>query len=72
MAKVTVTFEDIEGGVNVQVVSDPPFGENPTEMNPENLTDAQQMGIQMTQLLAEAHAQESSNCCNHGCGCHHE
>lgn len=65
MAKVTVTFEDVEDGVAVKVESDPPFGP-PDGL--ADLTEAQQMGIQMTQMLAE---QSAGDCCEHGgCGCH--
>lgn len=81
MAKVTVTFEDIEEGVSVRVESNPPFP-NPAhpDANSPDLTEAQHMGIHMTQLLTERLAgneipdesevpphEHGENCgCNHG------
>lgn len=54
MAKVTVTFEDIEDGVSVKVVSDPAFpGPDATPEEQDALTDAQHMGMRMTELLTE-------------------
>jgi len=60
MAKVTVTFEDIEEGVSVNVESDPPFpGPAASKEEKESLTDAQQMGLRMTHLLTEEHASQN-------------
>ena len=50
MAKVTITFEDMEEGVTVAVESDPPLPENIQE-EAENLTDAQQMALSMAMMF---------------------
>jgi hypothetical protein len=49
MAKVIVIFEDVEEGVSVKVTSEPAF----PEPSSEEITEAQQLGIRMTQLLTE-------------------
>lgn len=55
MAKVTITFEDLEnGGTNVKIISDLPFaGPAATSEEHDAMTDAQQMGIRITELLTE-------------------
>jgi len=50
MAKVTITFEDMNEGVSVEVQSDPPFPEK-MEENAMELTDAQQMALSMTMMF---------------------
>jgi hypothetical protein len=61
MAKVTITFEDMEEGVTVAVESDPPLPENIQE-EAENLTDAQQMALSMAMMfdnqMQEEHEQQ--------------
>lgn len=65
MAKVTVTFEDIDEGVSVKVESDPAFpGPAASQEEQDSLTDAQQMGLRMTHLLTEEMASQE--------GHHHE
>jgi hypothetical protein len=63
MAKVTVTFEDVEEGISVKVESDPPFpGPAATQEEQDNLTDAQHMGLRMThQLTAELHENDEED-----------
>lgn len=71
MAKVTVTFEDINEGVSVQVESDPPFpGPAASQEQKDSLTDAQQMGIRMTHLLTEEMA--ALHQCSEGCSHDHD
>lgn len=71
MAKVTVTFEDIDEGVGVKVESDPAFpGPAASQEEQDGLTDAQQMGLRMTHLLTEEMASqeghhEHDEHCNH-------
>lgn len=73
MAKVTVTFEDLDEGVSVRIESDPIFPElNAQTFN--NLTEAQQMGLTMSRMLTEqlAEMEEHENaghgCCGGECG----
>ena len=79
MAVVTITFSDIpdkEDGVNIQIVSDPPF-----DMQNDTGTSAQALGATMLELLNKHLAQDPNaevneipddeDCCGHeGCGCH--
>lgn len=81
MAKVTISFEDLEDGVSLTVQSDPPFPEkveNET-FSPDHvseLTDAQQMALHMTMMFDQEmkndkehqHAHEHHKCCGRG-GC---
>lgn len=63
MATVTVTFQDVNDGVSVKVVSNPPFpGPDATPEQQEALTDAQHMGLQMTELLTERLAHDEGHC----------
>lgn len=69
MAKVTITFEDIEEGVSVRIESDPIFPElNAQTFN--NLTEAQQMGLRMSRMLSEelAEIEEHENAGKGCCG----
>ena len=50
MAKVTITFEDMEEGVSLLVESDPPLPEEIDE-DTSNLTDAQQMALSMAMMF---------------------
>ena len=62
MAKVTVTFEDIEEGVSVKVESEPAFpGPDAPQELQDSLTQAQQMGLRMTQLLTEEVAAQNGH-----------
>ena len=67
MAKVTITFQDMEDGVSLQVESDPPFPEKMNE-NAAELTDAQQMALSMTMMFdqqmqdSEDHHHHKSSC----------
>ena len=64
MAKIIVTFEDVEEGVSVKIESDPPFpGPDASQEEQDSLTDAQDMGLRMTQLLTE----EIQSLHNHDC-----
>lgn len=72
MAKVTITFQDMEDGVSLQVESDPPFPEKVNE-SVEELSDAQQMALSMTMMFdqqmqgtEEEHHQHQ---CTGGGGC---
>jgi len=59
MAKITVTFEDIEEGVAVKVESEPAFpGPAASQEEQDALTDAQQMGLRMTKMLTEVVASQ--------------
>jgi hypothetical protein len=60
MAKVTITFEDMNEGVSVEVQSDPPFPEK-TEENAMQLTDAQQMALSMTMMFDQEMQEENQN-----------
>jgi len=72
MATVTVTFEDVDNGVSVKVISDPPFpGPHATAEEHEALTDAQHMGLRMTELLTERLAEEEGHCHDEHCTHHH-
>lgn len=65
MAKVIVTFEDIEDGVSVKMDSDPAFKEG---MGHEELTEAQKMAWALTRLVTETASQEEhvhDENCNH-------
>lgn len=65
MAKVTITFEDIDEGVRVNIESEPGFpGPAASQEVQDSLTDAQQMGLRMTHLLTEEMASQE--------GHHHE
>jgi len=65
MAKVTITFEDIDEGVRVNIESEPGFpGPAASQEEQDSLTDAQQMGLRMTHLLTEEMASQE--------GHHHE
>jgi hypothetical protein len=73
MAKVTITFEDMEEGVTVAVESDPPLPENIQE-EAENLTDAQQMALSMAmmfdnQMQEEYEQQPEKKCCGSNSKC---
>lgn len=57
MAKVTITFEDLNEGVSVEVQSDPPFPEK-MEENATDLTDAQQMALSMTMMFDQQMQQD--------------
>jgi hypothetical protein len=85
MAKVTVTYEDLaDGGVSVSVESDPSFPSPEKMMEWKNgdesveLTDAQQMGIRMTELLTEElykqqqEEHDHEHDCGHDCGHDHD
>ena len=72
MAKVTITFEDIESeengeGVEVNMVSDPPWPA-PGEINPASMSAAQQMALEMTHILSERQmAEEHEHCHDENC-----
>ena len=81
MAKVTITFEDMDDGVSLTVQSDPPFpekGENEALAAEQvsALSDAQQMALHMTMLFdqqmqgeeEQQTAHEHHKCCGRG-GC---
>lgn len=71
MAKVTVTFEDIEGqegGVNVRIESEPGFPGPAAE--DQMLSSAQMMGLRMTEILAEEMQDQHGGCGHEGCDCH--
>ena len=73
MATVTVTFQDVDEGVSVRVESDPAFPGPAATVEEQNaLTDAQQMGLRMTQLLTEElnQQQHAEHC--HDENCTHE
>lgn len=53
MAKITITFEDVEDGVSVKMESDPVFSNVPNPENLEGFTQAQQMAIGLTEMMAE-------------------
>lgn len=75
MAKVTITFEDMDDGVQVKIESDPSFpGPAATPEQQEAMTDAQQMGIRMTELLTEELHQQQHDHDHEGCGpdCNHD
>lgn len=77
MAKVTITFEDLEnGGTNVKIISDPPFaGPAATPEEHEAMTDAQQMGIRMTELLTQEFVKHEAAFNSehiHDENCHHD
>jgi hypothetical protein len=50
MAKVTMTFEDMEEGVVLSIDSDPSLPENLNE-DTEGLTDAQKMALSMAMMF---------------------
>jgi len=60
MAKVTITFEDKNEGVSVEVQSDPPFPEK-MEENAMELTDAQQMALSLTMMFDQQMQEENQN-----------
>jgi len=71
MAKVTITFEDIDDGVRVKAESEPPFP-GPAAQD-QTLTEAQEMGIRMTQMLTEELQRQEQEVNEHDhCGCGHD
>lgn len=68
MAKITVTFEDVEEGVSVKVESDPPFpGPVASQEELDSLTEAQEMGLRMTQVLTEEASLHEHECHDEHC-----
>lgn len=65
MAKVTMTFEDMEEGVVLSIDSDPSLPENLNE-DTDGLTDAQKMALSMTmmfdKMMNEDDEQEQKSC----------
>jgi len=49
MAKVTITFEDLDEGVEVKVESDPAISMDDKEL----LTNAQEMAVRMSSIIIE-------------------
>lgn len=75
MAKVTITFEDHEGGVEVKVGSDPAWP-GPAAEN-QSLTEAQMMGLRVVEILnqlqeAEEDEDEGGCCHDHDHDCQHD
>jgi hypothetical protein len=71
MAKVTITFMDMEDGVSLVVESEPPFPEK-DEKAEVGLTDAQQMALSMTMMFDQQMQdaeQEQTKSCSHNNGC---
>lgn len=66
MAKVTITFEDLEEGVSVKMESDPPFSGPGLG---ENFTQAQHMAVHLTEIMSEEYSEEEHV---HGPGCSHD
>lgn len=71
MAKITVTFEDFDDGVHVNVHSDRNVVAEDLFNSEKELTDAEYMCILMTKLLSdkmnEMNAEQSKEC-----GCPHQ
>lgn len=65
MAKVIITFEDVEDGVSVKMTADPKL---PSERN--DLTDAQDLAVRMTELLEAEQGHCHDEHCTHDH--HHE
>ena len=73
MAKVTVTFEDVDEGVSVRIESDPAFpGPAATDEQKDALTDAQHMGLQMTELLTQKLSEQHEHCHDEHCTHEHD
>lgn len=70
MAKVTITFEDIDEGVRVNVESEPGFP-GPANQEEAEFTDAQQMGLRMVDLLNDEVASQNHDH-DHDEHCTHE
>jgi len=77
MAKVTITFEDMEEGVSLLVESEPPLPEEIDE-DTSNLTDAQQMALSMAMMFDQqmksfedeiSEEKQSKGCCAKETGC---
>lgn len=64
MAKVMITFEDVDDGVSVKLTADPKL---PSERN--DLTDAQDLAIRMTELLEAEQGHCHDEHCTHD---HHD
>lgn len=75
MAKVTITFQDMEDGVSLVVESDPPFPEKQGD-SMEGLSDAQQMALSMTMMFDQQmqDAEQEQNSCTRtdSCGGKHK
>lgn len=69
MAKVTITFEDIDEGVAVKMESEPPFS-GPGVREPQ-MTQAQHMAIHLTEIMSEEYNDNSEEHV-HGPGCGHD
>lgn len=71
MAKITVTFEDFDDGVHVNVHSDTSNVEELFETDKE-LTDAEAMCLLMTNLLANKMKELDETSEEKACGCPHK
>lgn len=73
MAKFVVTFSDVEDQVQIEVQSDVQIPENITPEFLESLTEAERMGIRLTELISQeahgdcGHDHDCGHCGNDGC-----
>ena len=73
MAKIVVTFEDVEDAVSVKIESELDLG-NLSKEEQDNLTEAQQMGLRMTHILQkeyESMHEDDHDCGDPACKCPH-
>jgi hypothetical protein len=68
MAEFTVTFKDVEEGVSIEVNSDVKLPDEITEEFIETLSDAEKLGLRMTELIQQEYFGHN-DCCSGQCDC---